>query len=94
MNRHHELNIEVLQVRPAGPSTAAEDREFLNGMLDGTVFLQDPLLADRLLPLVEKYAVDADMTALVERAATAYRDAEVAKAKEALAAMGRTLPPG
>lgn len=88
------LNIEVLHVRPAEPTSREEDKAFLQGMLDGTVHLLDPLLAHRLIPLVEKHATDADMTALIERAAQAYGDAAVAAARKALADTGHTSPPG
>ncbi len=81
------------QAPAAEPATTTEpapaanpDAEFLKGMISGTVHLLDPDLVNKLEPMFEKYADDAAMMDLLNRAANAYSDAAVAAAKAALGA--------
>lgn len=81
------------QAPAAEPATTTEpapaanpDAEFLNGMISGTVHLLDPDLVNKLEPMFEKYADDAAMMDLLNRAANAYADAAVTAAKAALGA--------
>ncbi|WP_371436576.1 hypothetical protein [Polaromonas sp.] len=50
---------------------------FLTGMVDGTVPLADPSLIETLEPLFRTYAGDAEIEALMEKAAHAYSDTAV-----------------
>lgn len=78
------LNIETLHLQPAVPTSRENDTAFLNAMIDGRIHLLDPDLVNKLEPMFEKYAEDAEMMELLNRAAHAYGDAAVAAAKRAL----------
>jgi len=75
---------------PAGESAVdpqqAADRAYLESLVDGSGDLMAEDTFARLEPMFAKYEGDADMTALLERAAQAYGDAAVAAAQGALKA--------
>ncbi len=62
----------------------AADAGYLNSLIDGTGDLLAADTFERLEPMFTTYADDADMMALLERAATAYGDAAQAAARAAL----------
>ena len=66
------------------PTQKTTDTALLQGMIDGSVPLLDIELFPKLEPMFERYADDAEMMALLERAANAYGDAAVAAARKAL----------
>jgi hypothetical protein len=73
---------------PAVPTESPEkaaDRAYLNSLIDGTGDLLAADTFDRLEPLFARYEGDAEMMALLEKAATVYGDAAVAAAQAALA---------
>lgn len=65
---------------------SAAARAYLNGLVDGTGDLLAEDTFARLEPMFADYADNAEMLALLERAATAYGDAAQAAARQALAA--------
>lgn len=59
------------------------DQAYLQSIINGTIDLLDPEIFNRLEPLFTKYADDAEMMGLLNRAAEAYEAAAVAAAKGA-----------
>lgn len=66
------------------PALAA-DRAYLESLIDGSGDLLAEDTFTKLEPMFAKYEADAEMNALLERAATVYGDAAVAAAQTALA---------
>lgn len=70
---------------PVDPSVAevvpTEDQTYLQSIIDGTIDLLDPGIYDKLEPMFTKYADDAEMMGMLNRAAEAYTAAAVAAAK-------------
>lgn len=60
---------------------SALDREYVHSIIDGTIDLLDPGIFDKLEPMFTKYADDAEMMGMLNRAAEAYTAAAVAAAK-------------
>lgn len=87
-----DLNLVILQVRPAEPTSREEAVAFLQSMIDGSINLLDPELVHRLEPLFKQYASDAEMMDLLNRAANAYGDAAVAAARKYLASQAKAAP--
>ncbi|MBU0917923.1 MAG: DUF3560 domain-containing protein [Gammaproteobacteria bacterium] len=58
-----------------------EDQAYLQSIIDGTIDLLDPGIFDKLEPMFTKYADDAEMMGMLNRAAEAYTAAAVAAAK-------------
>lgn len=83
-----DLNLEILHVRPAEPTSREQDTAFLNAMIDGGINLLDPDLVNKLEPMFEQYVNDLSMVDLLNRAANAYSDAGVAMALKYLASQG------
>lgn len=72
---------------PAVPTESPEkaaDRAYLNSLIAGTGDLLAADTFDRLEPLFARYEGDAEMMAMLEKAATVYGDAAVAAAQAAL----------
>lgn len=71
--------------KPVSPSVAefipTEDQTYLQSIIDGTIDLLDPSIFDKLEPMFTKYADDAEMMGMLNRAAEAYTAAAVAAAK-------------
>lgn len=88
----YALNLVVLQVRPAEPTSREQDMELPQAMIDGTINLMDETLADKLEPLFAKYENDPTMMDLLNRAANAYADAVLPVARKALALHGERSP--
>lgn len=72
------------QAPTGGVEPAAADRAYLDSLIDGTGDLLAADTFDRLEPMFAKYEADAEMMALLERAAQAYGDAAQAAAQKAL----------
>lgn len=70
---------------PVDPSVAevvpTEDQTYLQSIINGTIDLLDPGIYDKLEPMFTKYADDAEMMGMLNRAAEAYTAAAVAAAK-------------
>lgn len=60
-----------------------EDQAYLQSIIDGTIDLLDPGIFDKLEPMFTKYADDAEMMDMLNKAAEAYTAAAVAAAKGA-----------
>ena len=58
-------------------SRQAADRAYLEGLIDGTGDLLAEDTFTKLEPMFARYEANADMTALLEQAATVYGDAAV-----------------
>lgn len=71
----HLQPLDPAVVRLLADSQRCAAAAFLIGMVDGTVPLADPSLIATLEPLFRTYAGDAEMEALLEKAAHAYSDA-------------------
>ena len=67
----------AFEVRHAAAERAeeAEDRAYLDGMINGTVELLSAEVFPRIEPMFTKYAEGSDMYALLEKAATVFGDA-------------------
>lgn len=61
----------------------SEDQSYLQSIIDGTIDLLDPGIFNRIEPMFTKYADDAEMMGMLNRAAEAYTAAAVAAAKGA-----------
>ena len=61
-------------------SRQAADRAYLEGLVDGSGDLLAEDTFTNLEPMFARYEANADMTALLEKAATVYGDAAVAAA--------------
>jgi hypothetical protein len=70
---------------PAVDPTLAADRAYLESLIDGSGDLLAEDTFTRLEPMFTTYEGNADMMALLEKAATVYGDAAVAAAQSALA---------
>lgn len=70
---------------PVAPGVAevvpTEDQTYLQSIIDGTIDLLDPGIFGKLEPMFTKYADDAEMMGMLNRAAEAYTAAAVAAAK-------------
>jgi hypothetical protein len=66
-------------------SEAVQDRAFLHSLIDGTADMLDEGIADRLEAMLERYADNPEMAALLTSAANAYSDAVMKAAQEAMA---------
>lgn len=85
-----DLNLEILHVRPAEPSSREVDMAFLNAMVNGGINLLDRDLVNKLEPMFEQYASDTSMMDLLNRAANAYSDAAVVIALRYLTTQGKS----
>lgn len=80
-----------IEANPEVPLASAEgfgvgaDRAYLESLIDGSGDLLAEDTFTKLEPMFAKYEADAEMNALLERAATVYGDAAVAAAQSALA---------
>jgi hypothetical protein len=88
----NEIIADLTQPADPAPTTPAAvdpqlaaDRAYIESLIDGTGDLLAEDTYDKLEPLFARYESDADMTALLEKAATIYGDAAVAAAQQALA---------
>jgi hypothetical protein len=77
------------ETAPAADTPAADpakdaDKAYLQTLIDGSADYFDTGILDRLEPMFEKYASDAEMQDLLTRAADAYSNAATAAAKQAL----------
>ena len=70
---------------PASNPAKDADTAYLQSLVDGTADMFASDVFGRLEPMFTAYEADADMMALLERAAQAYGDAAVKAAREALA---------
>lgn len=66
---------------PAPEIIPSEDQSYLQSIIDGTIDLLDPGIFDKLEPMFTKYADDAEMMGLLNKAAEAYTVAAVSAAK-------------
>lgn len=71
--------------KAGGDDSAAEAKAFLNDVIAGNVDYMDEALADRLKAIYSQYEGDADMQALLEKAANAYSEHMIKEARAALA---------
>lgn len=70
---------------PTESPEKAADRAYLQSLIDGTGDLLAADTFDRMEPLFARYEGDAEMMAMLEKAATVYGDAAVAAAQAAMA---------
>lgn len=77
---------ETTDMTPAVDPAKVGDSTYLNSLINGSADMLAADVFERLEPMFEKYADDAEMTALLEQAAQAYGDAAAEQAKVALAA--------
>ncbi len=80
IRRAWDARIAALRLAEKGADTA-----YLNSLIDGSGDLLAEDTFARLEPMFEKYADDAEMKSLLERASTAYGDAALDEAARVLA---------